>query len=55
MRLRVNLIIEYDANPEHYGTSDPQEMARMDMDDGDVAALIQDNETSWTVEVVENG
>lgn len=32
VRLRASLIVEYEADPKDYGTSDPVEMAKIDAD-----------------------
>lgn len=32
VRLRASLIVEYEANPKDYGTSDPKAMAKIDAD-----------------------
>jgi len=31
VKMRLTIVCEYVANPEHYGTEDPVEMAKIDM------------------------
>jgi hypothetical protein len=52
--MRATLVVEYDVNPEHYGTADPIVMAQMDAESDDVIALMADapNQVSFTVEPV---
>jgi hypothetical protein len=42
MKLRATIIVEYDAEPEYYGTADPTEMAALDQAnwDDDPASLL---------------
>lgn len=43
MRLRAIVTLEYEANPDHYGTDDPQKMVEHDTGPlGDLAALLED-------------
>lgn len=55
-KLRLTIITEYEANPDHYGTDDPVQMAAMDeanLIDDPVSALDMVDETAKiTVEVI---
>ena len=48
MKLRLRIIAEYDANPEHYGTDDPVKMAEIDISNlsnnpEDIASFLERN------------
>lgn len=50
MKLRAIVTLEYEANPDHYGTDDPQKMVELDTGpNGDLAALLQDAESCTIV------
>lgn len=41
MRLRATIVIEYEANPADYdGITDPAEMVRIDVEEGDLASML---------------
>lgn len=42
VRLRATIVVEYDADPKDYETSDPVEMARIDQRDWDDRMLTYD-------------
>lgn len=59
IKLRVTITYEYDADPEHYGTDVPEEMAAIDMwnyreyPQETFESLIENNEFTVTIEPVE--
>jgi hypothetical protein len=52
-RLRATLTWEYDADPIHYGTDDPAEMARIDAGGDALQQASAAEQSDFTVEPVE--
>ena len=54
VRLRATLTFEYDAEPRHYGTDDPAEMAKIDASNDyvDMLSLAEHGGVAFTVEHV---
>jgi hypothetical protein len=57
-KLKLTVVITYDANPAHYGASDPDEMAKIDQEnfrnqpDGIMDMLCSKEDVRVTVEAV---
>jgi hypothetical protein len=52
MRLKATWVVEYDADPKHYGTNDAAELTAIE-EAGDVVSLMTDADTvSFKVEQV---
>jgi len=57
IRLRVTIVVEYEPDPEHYGTDDPAAMAHIDQDNWNSDPLrlfssFDDDEFKVTVEPI---
>ena len=55
-RLRATFTVEYDADPDYYGTDDPEKMAQVDyenfMDDpGLVAETVTNIADEWGIQI----
>lgn len=43
VKLQFTLVVEYEADPDHYGTSDPMEMASIDQESYDSGMMSPDD------------
>lgn len=56
VRMRATWVVEYDADPQYYGTDDPVKMAAIDAETDDVVSFMADADTqSFTVEPATDG